>query len=771
MHLTLTLILGFASLLFGGRGIGGDSTPSIDVWGGGAHSEAHLLTTLRGVIVDGSTGEPIPYVYLHLEEVNKTATSDRDGRFDFGSIGAGTYTLALHHIGYQDAHFTIVVRESETQELSLSMTPVYLRGEELIVRAQTEATSAHLDEVSTKVSGASLRATKGQTLSETMLRLPGFDQRSMGIAPSRPVIRGLGGERVLILRDGQSTGDVSSQSGDHAVSIDPISAEEIEIARGPSALAYGSNAIGGIVNVVQNQIPTTLPTSMTGSLDLQGLSANRGGAGSVKISLPVRDWAVTGDVGGRTGSDLSTPQGRIENTWIRAATMGLGVARVGERGSIGTAGSVYSNRYGIPPDTLGGHPDGVDIEMLNLGLITRAEWRPQVRWLRHLEGTFGVHQYRHKELESSGSIGTEYGQVTWSSAFRVRHSPLTTGNSGSFGLWGEIRDYAVFGTRTPDVLSTSLAAYWIESFGFGGDDTDAHGAPPLRLDLGLRYTLNHNRPSYRQATSPIGPIDDRTFTGLASSAALVWTGMKDLAVGLSGLHSFRPPSIEEIYSLGPHLAAYTYEIGNTLLRPERALSGEVFVSVHKPWLEVRLNGYASRFSNYLFPLNTGRLNIRYPTLYDYQYTGTTAWMHGAELDLSLLPSPALKVMLQGSLTRADREQVQVTSEAASRTPLPLIPPAKGRLGLLWSHRTLTLQGWVNAAARQNRIGEFETPTQGHVTLDLHAQYRVMKAGLLHTISLGLLNATDARYRDHLSLIKEIRPEPGIRGSVLYKVYF
>src|SRR5690625_425198 len=328
-------------------------------------AEPKLQTgTLTGTITDGKTAEPVSFAYLYLEEANRTITAHSDGSFTFSNIPAGSYTLRTTRIGYRTSSRSVEITANDTTEVEISLSPtVFSSGAVTVVGTEDEGGGANLEHASSTISGSELRQNLGTTLSATMDELPGVSSRSMGAAPARPVIRGLGGERVLILQDGERTGDVSSQSADPAVTIDPMAADEIDIARGPAALVYGSNAIGGVVNVVRKQIPRSMPEHIHGIATLQGETVNTGGNAAIEAGIPVGSFAVQADLNFRKTDNMATPEGTLENSNLTSTNNALGVSYIRPWGYVGGASSIYLNNYGIPPDPEGGHAGGVDIDM------------------------------------------------------------------------------------------------------------------------------------------------------------------------------------------------------------------------------------------------------------------------------------------------------------------------------------------------------------------------------------------------------------------------
>lgn len=719
---------------------------------------------LSGKITDSETGEPISFAYIHLEELNRTVVANADGDYQIKNIPAGNFTLTVHRIGYRTQTKEISIKEAD-ETVNIQLRPTVLGSQSVdVVGTKENLEGSNLEHASKKVFGSDLRRNLGNTLSETLSNLAGFDERKMGSAPGRPVIRGLGDERVLILQDGVRSGDVSSQSADHAVTIDPISAQEVEIARGPQALAYGANAIGGVINVVRNQIETSVPTRITGNLTLNGESVSKGLSGAIDATIPYKDFALSLDLNGRTAGNYSTPLGEVNNTYYNATNNALGLSWVRNWGYFGGAFSTYFNNYGIPPDP-DGHPNGVDIEMEKYQYDLKSEILLNNDFLQVIEGDFSIKNYTHKEIESNGSLGTQFGLVTTNADFKIKHNGLGLINSGSFGLWGEIEDYAIIGAGTPDSDSYKFGAYIIEEADFGN----------LHLEGGLRYDWVLNRPDENDPDSRIGNIRERSFQALSSSVAAIYSINNNYSIGTSLLHSFRAPSLEELYSEGPHLASYSYEIGNPELDPERGLAKEVFLRYQSDKGSVEVTAFHNGFSNYLYARDTGRQNNRRPDLNDYQFVGTEAQLYGAEFygEIQLINHFVLNTSFSYTIAERDvpeSEQIE-TGYPDDKRPLPQIPPAKGKVSFKYTKDGLEFGSRLRVAAKQKRTGEFETSTDGYTLLDLFAQYRIEGGKLLHTFSFNANNILNQEYYNHLSRIKDLRPEPGINFSLLYRVYF
>jgi iron complex outermembrane receptor protein len=726
----------------------------------------NIYAQLRGEVLDASSGEPVPFAYIHLEEINRTTTADREGIFRFQNVPAGSYVISVHRIGYNTFTRQIEYDGTDTDPIQIRMQPQNISGEEITVTGnQAQTGGARLQHASTKIIGEELRRNLGTTLSETLTNQAGFSERSSGPAPGRPVIRGLGDERVLILRDGERTGDVSAQSADHGVSIDPMGAEEIEVARGPAALAYGANAIGGVINVVKNQIPNTVPNRLTGSASLNGKSVNNEASAAVDLTIPWNNWAATLDLNGRLGQDFSTPDATIENSYLRNTHDTVGLSYVGDNGYIGGSFSSYLSDYGIPPDPNGGHPSGVDIEMRKYQTDIRGERVLSHSFFKNIEARFSFVSYNHVELESNGTLGTEFGKLTSNFSVTSNMSGWGIFDQGSVGIWGELVDYAVNGAQTPDSDQYSAAAYLIQE----GDIGDLH------FEFGARLEAVQSRPDEERTSARIGEIENRSFLGLASSASLIYGLTDELFAGTTIMHSFRAPTLEELYSEGPHLAAYSFEIGNPQLDPERGLGTELFLRYQTGWLNAEIAGYRNKFQNYLYPRDTGEQSISDPALNNYQFTDAEAEFLGVELSANAQVHPKLNIGGNLSYTRANRsvseEEQEITGYDDDSRPLPMIPPLQGSIFTRFSQGNFTATGRVVFADEQTRVGEFETETNSYTLFNASLQYRFDTNKLLHTVTLSGKNLLDTTYRNHLSRIKDVFPEPGRSVSLLYRVYF
>lgn len=741
--------------------------------------EFAIAGSLHGELTDAETGEPIPFAYLHLEELDRSAQSDRTGEFVFQNIPSGRYTLQIHRVGFQAKTERVTIEDDEITRITVELRPMVYSGESVEVTAQREETvGGNLEHASLKVTGEELRQELGSTLSSTLEGQPGIAERSMGANPGRPVIRGLGDERVIILEDGQKTGDVSWASGDHAVALDPSSAQEIEIARGPAALEYGAGAIGGIVNVVRHQIPTSVPSSWSGTFSTQGNSAHRSGMGAAAFTVPLADsWVLNLDGNLRAAGETQTPQGPLINSGMQSANSGFGTSWIQPWGYAGLSGNYYFNAYGIPPDPEGGHPNGVDIEMLKMQSEGRAEVLLSGSAFRTLELRSSFIHYEHAEIESNGNVGSKYDMDTAIGSLKLRNGEWGPIDRGVTGLNLEYNDYEVYGSRSPNAIALQSGLFTVQEADIGR----------LHLEGGLRWNWARMTPEEDRPNSYIGSVRERTFSGLEISGSAIYEIARDLFLGGTIMRSWRPPSLEELYSEGPHLAAFAFEIGNPDLGPETGLGTELFVRWRRGPVRMELTGYRNYFDTFLHVQDTGRASAPRADLREFQYLGSQARLYGGEGSVQWQLHRLWTLYGSASFTIGDRyldqEEMDRAGLTRSEQPLPQIPPLQGRTGLRFSSGPLRLDGRIRTAAEQDRLPECpsstdpgfiypcETPTDGYLLMDLSGQYRFTWGQTLQTITLNVSNLTNRSYYNHLSLIKEISPEPGRAVQLLYRVYF
>jgi len=706
--------------------------------------------TLTGEVVDAVEGEPIGWATVAVVELARAERSHRDGSFHFVGIPGGRYTLRVTHLGYQSVEQTVIVPAESRLHVRVELRSTALAGRTVVVNAEREALAAPY-RPSEVIAGAQLHRQLGRSLAETIGGEPGIAQRSMGPATARPVVRGLGGDRLHLLEDGVATGDLSATSSDHAVAIDPMNAERVEIVQGPQSLLYTANALGGVVNVVRHRIANTMPDRFHGMASVQGESVNSGYGGGLTASIPIGPVALQIDASGRRADDITTPSGTLDNTDFASHNGSLGASAFVPCDVVGAAAGLMRSRYGIPGGFAGAHEEGVRVEMERDFAEGALEVLPEASLLRRVELHAAYSRYQHREIEATGGIGTEYGLLSGEASALAHHDSLGPFTRGSIGVRYEGRDLAANGVSIPRTRESAIGAVAYEERAI--DRWTLRGA--LRLD-------HRAITPERERTAPIGRIASRTFTGVSGSLGVLYSTSPSMQLGITAMRSFRAPTIDELFSEGPHLASYTYEVGNPALTAETGLGLEASARYADERGQLSLAVFRNAIDDYIYPRSTGDTSprLRLPI---HQQTGARVVMAGAEASAEwelldhLVASGSVSYVV-GDLSDEDR-------------PLPMIPPLAGQLGLRYAWSWLVVGSTVRLTAAQRRVGEREAPTDGSLVVDAFAQAQFVLGDVLHSLSLSIDNATDVEHRSHLSRTKSIMPEPGRNARLLYRVYF
>lgn len=737
---------------------------------------------LVGMVRD-SSGTPLPNVQVHLASLQRTTTTDSRGTFVFRGLSAGHYHIDSYYLGYAPGHveFDLPVTGDTTHVvIVMHQTPLRLQSVQVTAVATGDTRTATQSTV--ELSGQALARNVGATVAQTLASEPGLAMRFSGPAASAPMIRGLTGDRILVLQDGQRAGDLSSAAADHAVTIDPLAAQRVEVVRGPASLLYGNSALGGVVNVIQNDIPTEIPTRLQGYLAGQAESVTPGGAGSVSLTLPVGDrWAVTARGSARSLDDMRGGGDMLlANSYSNGQSGTLGVGYVGSamHGGLAYRGNAFD--YGLPSPAddpeLGAHIDGRRDEV-----IGRAEFNVGAMGLRtvKLDGT--AQWYSHDEIEPTGDVGTSFTlrTQTLNALARTGYRRL----SGAMGVQTLLKQYEATGEEalTPAANSNSVGAFVFQELALRGD-VPVERSPSVQLGARVDYYGIESRDG---ESAKFGPGRRRGFTNFSGSlgAGLPLAGGVTLSGSLS--RAFRAPTVEELFSNGFHAAAGSYDVGNGDLRAETNTGAEAVLRLQSETLSGQFSAYYNRIDNYITPDIVG------DTLLDSEgeptqvplnvYTQADAALRGVEGQLELRAARHFVLGAMGDLVHGDFRQ--------GGTPLPFLPAARvggsaryddGHFSIGGEARHAFARTEASAAAGCPTAGEVahdtpescvDLPTPAHTLVNLSAGYSRIVGGYVHSVTVRADNVGDVRYWDATSRIKRFAPNPGRNLTVVYKVLF
>lgn len=648
------------------------------------------------------------------------------------------------------------------------------------------------------LAGSRLDEARAGTLGETVSRLPGVQSSNFGPGVGRPIIRGLDGARVQVLSDGLGSGDVSTLSVDHAVSIEPFLADQIEVLKGPATLLYGSGAIGGAVNVVDGRIPERLPEQpLEGRAELRGASGNDERTGMVRLDGNAGRLAFHVDALHRTAGDYAIPgypesaalmaehgdapdpdeSGSLPNSAVRTDSAALGASWIGGRGFIGGAVSLFNTRYGIPAGHAhGGDDDHADAAQADADVhdvhVLLDQRRSELRGGIDASGPFeslrvklADTDYSHTEFEGE-AVGTVFHNRNREARAELVHRPVA-GWKGAFGLQASKRDFDAVGDEAfvPASRSYDTGLFWI-----GKRDIGA-----LQLDLGLRHDDNRIDVDNLATAAP-----DRHIHTTSASAGLGWTISESLHLGLGLDRAQRAPGAEELYSRGLHVATGSFEVGEPTLKVETANRTELGLHLHRGPVEAQLSVWQVRYDDFIYLAGTDAevdgAQLRVWRQGDARFHGMEAklgwdiadnasglWSLDAFADTvrARLAEPAgRQATLALAIAHGDHVD-EVQAQVATGGHLPRIAPARVGTSLRWERDAWRASLGAVRHARQQRVAAYETATPGYTLVDANLTWhRDGAEGRAVELFLAGSNLTNREARPHTSFLKDQVPLPG-----------
>jgi iron complex outermembrane receptor protein len=666
------------------------------------------------------------------------------------------------------------------------------------------------------LSGDRLDEAKAGTLGETVAKLPGVQTSYFGPGVGRPVIRGQEGPRVAVLSNGVGNMDASTVSADHASSIEPFLADQIEVLKGPATLLFGSGAIGGAVNIVDGRIASELPDRpLSGRAELRGNSVNNERSGMFRLDGVSGNWVLHVDGLLRNGDDYRIPgyalrpealaddhdhghdhddhgaagelgqRGRLENSAIRTRAGGVGATWLGDDAWFGMSAATYRSNYGIPDgahvhaedDHGHGHDDHdhdhghdhddhaegehqVRVDMVQNRFDLKAGLYNPTGFLKSINLRAGYTDYEHVELED-GAASTRFSNRGIEGRLEAVQQPLA-GWEGAFGLQFGNSDFAAQGAEAfvPTTGTDTLGLFVLQEKQFG----------PFKLELGGRHD--------KVKLDPAGGNPRRSFHASNLSADGIWAlnDTVDLRFGVDS--SERAPTNEELYAAGAHIATRSLEIGDANLKTERGHRVELGIHTHNDWLDVTAAIYQTRFKDFIYLADTGvveqQLPVRVWAQQDAVFNGmeAEALLHLSEgtsgdWDLRLF-GDYVRAKLDGSGTRdlsfavphgnhVHRYNVNLDNYGN----LPRISPSRLGADLRWAK-----DGWRASLgavhySKQDDVAEHEAPSPGYTLVDAHLAYRWERsASNSFEVFLDGSNLSNREARPHNSLLRDYAPLPG-----------
>jgi iron complex outermembrane receptor protein len=609
------------------------------------------------------------------------------------------------------------------------------------------------------------------TIGETLAKQPGVSTSGSGPNVARPVLRGLSGERLLILTDGIGSLDVSASSSDHAVAINPLTAESIEILHGPAALLYGSSAIGGVVNVLDARIPRREPDGAAALKAIAGYAtaANEllaSGEAAVEVAphlvahadasythnddlhigghvlaKPLRDQAAaSADPAIRALRDL---EGVLPNSDGRTFEAAGALAWIDGDTNAGLSISRHTANYGVPVRY--SLDPGIEAEMTHIDV---EQMRYDARAEFGLPGPFSQvklrgawSDYHHDEVEDDGSVGSSVfskgGELRGDLAQRDRG-----GWGGQTGLQYLAVDQHIEGDELylPPVRNRTLGLFTVQHLHRG----------PLRFEAGGRFERTDLS---AEANAIVGNPDlDRSFSTFSASLGGSYDFAPDWRFGVNLARSMRAPSADELFANGPHGGNASFEVGDPGLSSEKSVGVEATLSHIGAGFSLSATAYASHFANFLYQAPTGVISDDLPV---YQSRQGPANYTGFEFDADAELGEAAGIKWGGEV-QADATRVRIQGLG----PAPLIPPLRLKGALSASRGPVDARFEVEHDFAQTSTAPLELPTDGFTLVNASIDWHPLDDRQQLTLSLAANNLFDVDARRSTSLLKDYAPIAG-----------
>ena len=726
-------------------------------------------------------GNPLPNAQVVVVEVSRATTTSMDGRFVLAGLPAGLYHVNTFLLGYAPVHTVVTLPvEGDTVRLAITMERTMVRLQTVQVTATPTGTDPmNITQATVEMSGKELGRNLGASVAQTLSAEPGMSTRYNGPSASTPVIRGLTGERILVLQDGERAADLSSASADHGLTVDPLNAQRIEVVRGPASLLYGNNALGGVVNVISNDIPTVVPTHLEGYIGGQAESVNPGAATSLSLTTPVGGSAVATARGGwRRMEDVRTGGGgRLDNTDARNWNGVAGIGLVGSRATGGAAYRVMDFAYGVPSRP-GADESGVRIRgrRHQVSARTQATLGTSLLSNARLDGT--AQWYTHDEIEPSGAVGTTFDlrTQTVNATGRTQFGKM----AGAFGVQGLFKQYSPTGEEalTPAARSTSGGVFLYQEYPFGENPVESRTP---RLQMGARYDAY--RIAGEDSDDPkFGAGRTRDFRNLSGSLGVSIPLGAGVSLSGSAARAFRAPTVEELFSNGFHHAAGTFDLGTPTLRAETNRGFDAVLRAQSGRTYAQLAAYHNRIDDYIAPRVLGDTVIDGEdpsttlTVPVVQYRQSAATLRGLEGQVEVALGGRWVVGAMGDVVRGRFEE--------DGAPLPFMPGPRVGGSLRWDDGRFSAGTEVRHGLAQDRVTQpecGEAPTADEACVDVatpaytvanvSAGFNIIQGPFVHSLTLRVDNAFDERFYDAASRIKAFAANPGRNFSIVYRVLF
>jgi len=722
------------------------------------------VKVLLGAAQLNAEGKQLQSRRLSLEQ-SEMKKSGNEGKSEIDPIAVTNFAIT-----------NPVIQPSVVVDTSAAVTPPVIVSPQVAEQAANEAIllqpvvvtanplgSALFDLVSpvSVLSGKELSFRQESTLGETLSKLPGISSTYFGPNASRPVIRGLDGDRVRIMQNGVGTLDVSALSPDHATAVDPLVVDRIEVVRGPAALMYGGAAVGGVVNTLDNRIPQFSINGYTGRVEprIGGAANERSGAAVLEAGNGL--VALHADIASRQTDDLripgfarsnrqralddpavEQPQGRLINSSSSSDSGAVGASLTLDEGYLGLSYSDLKASYGTVAES------DVRVDMNSKRLGVAGEVRELGMFVREVKFKYNYTDYLHNELED-GDIATIFKNKGYETRIDATHGKLGP-FTGAFGVQLSNTDFVALGEEAflPQVNTDAKAFFIYEEAKFGN----------VKLTAGGRneHTIVESAGD-SSTTTRFGEAQTRKFTANSGALGALYTFNQNFGLAANFSHTQRVPTYAELFANGRHVATGQFEVGDTTLSKEKSNGADLQLRWHSGQHSASISGFYTRFQNYIALIRSGQEQEELP---EAVFRAVKAEFHGFEAEGKFRiyeKKGNLNLNLRADYVRAKNSD---TGES-----LPRISPMRLGAGFDYQLGKFSARLDVAHSFKQDRIDANELPTSAYTLTNAKLNYRFKTQSVNWDAYVKGNNLFNQEARAHTSILKEIAPLPG-RGFLM-----
>lgn len=611
-----------------------------------------------------------------------------------------------------------------------------------VVDHEQETQLEHYGHSSKKLHTRELKKRRETSLGDTLKSEAGVTSNSFGPNASRPVIRGLDGDRIKLLQNGLGVLDASAQSADHAVPVDTLIVDSIEIVRGPLSLLYGSSAVGGVVNITTNRIHSHFEEGAVKEVQIQGDTASNGVSTGAKLDFGKNNWMIHLDGGYRNSNDQRIPGfqesskerqssgNRHKDTLVNSMSVqksaAAGVSKIFSKGYAGVSYYRFDNYYGTVAE------EAVKIQMKQDRIEAHGEWRPEGDLLTAIRFKTAQSDYAHKELEGS-EVGTTFANEGNES--RLEFLTKTGDVTGISGFQTQFFNFKAIGDEAflPQTQNTILSGFTLQEV--------TQASNTFTLGGRVESTKIDNEESHLQ----------RNYTSLSSSGGIIHRLNATFSTSLNLSYTQRAPNFQEVFANGPHLATGTFERGDDELKKENAYAVDLGFKFKQQNDSITFNIYRQEFKDYVALSPTGIEDI--PSGLDvYQYEQVDAAFYGFDLEArkQLADSPYIGVFKSDYVRGINKDNGK---------NLPRISPGRVSIGLEKQQDRWIWDVEAQYNFMQSKTAPDEFRTNGYTLLNAGVTYDLPIEGKNFSSFLRLKNILNQEARSHASTLKEIAPMP------------